>query len=87
MLLEEILSKSNMQSAYTQVTGNKGAAGIDGVDVTHFAEQLKTEWCDIKQKLETGLYQPQAVKRVKIPKPNGGERNLGIPTYMDRLIQ
>jgi group II intron reverse transcriptase/maturase len=87
MLLEEILSKSNMQSAYTQVTGNKGAAGIDGVVVSQFANQLRTEWPDVKLKLETGDYQPQAVKRVKIPKSNGGERNLGIPTYMDRLIQ
>jgi RNA-directed DNA polymerase len=87
MLLEEILSKSNMQSAYTQVTGNKGAAGIDGVGVSHFADLLKAEWSEVKLKLETGGYQPQAVKRVKIPKPNGGERNLGIPTYMDRLIQ
>jgi RNA-directed DNA polymerase len=84
---EEILSKSNMQLAYTQVTGDKGAAGIDGVGVAHFAEQLKTEWLKVKLNLETGVYQPQPAKRVKIPKPNGGERNLGIPTYMDRLIQ
>jgi group II intron reverse transcriptase/maturase len=87
MLLEEILSKSNMESAYAQVTGNKGAAGIDGVGVSQFAEQLKAEWAEVKLKLETGVYQPQSVKRVRIPKPAGGERNLGIPTYMDRLIQ
>ena len=87
MLLEEIISKSNMQAAYRQVTGNKGAAGVDGIGVAGFPGQLKAEWDAIRTKLETGTYQPQAVKRVIIPKPNGGERKLGIPTYMDRLIQ
>jgi group II intron reverse transcriptase/maturase len=87
MLLEEILSKTNMQSAYQRVTGNKGAAGVDGVEAAEFAGQLKAEWEAVKTKLEAGNYQPQAVKRVTIPKPNGGERKLGIPTYMDRLIQ
>jgi RNA-directed DNA polymerase len=87
MLLEEIISKSNMQAAYRQVTGNKGAAGVDGVGATGFPGQLKAEWETVRSALETGTYQPQAVKRVTIPKPNGGERKLGIPTYMDRLIQ
>lgn len=87
MLLEEIISKSNMQAAYRQVTGNKGAAGVDGIGVTGFPGQLKAEWETVRTMLETGTYQPQAVKRVSIPKPNGGERKLGIPTYMDRLIQ
>jgi group II intron reverse transcriptase/maturase len=87
MLLEEIISKSNMQQAYQRVTGNKGAAGVDGVGAANFAGQLKAEWEEVKTKLESGLYEPQAVKRVLIPKPTGGERKLGIPTYMDRLIQ
>ena len=87
MLLEEIISKSNMQAAYRQATGNKGAAGADGIGATGFPVQLKAEWEAVRTKLETGTYQPQAVKRVTIPKPNGGERKLGIPTYMDRLIQ
>lgn len=87
MLLEEIISKSNLRSAYEQVTGNKGAAGVDGVGVRGFNEQLNKEWPLIKTQLEKGEYRPQAVKRVKIPKPNGGVRLLGIPTYMDRLIQ
>lgn len=87
MLLEEIISKSNMQVACRQVTGNKGAAGVDGIGVTGFPGQLKAEWEGVRAKLETGTYEPQAVKRVIIPKPNGGERKLGIPTYMDRLIQ
>jgi RNA-directed DNA polymerase len=87
MLLEEILSKTNMQLAYKRVTGNNGAAGVDGIAAADFAGQLKAEWEAVKTKLEAGIYQPQAVKRVTIPKPNGGERKLGIPTYMDRLIQ
>ncbi|MEO6850914.1 MAG: group II intron reverse transcriptase/maturase [Mucilaginibacter sp.] len=87
MLFEEIISKPNMQLAYKRVTGNKGAAGVDGIGAADFAGQLKAEWGEVKAKLETGQYQPQAVKRVSIPKPNGGERKLGIPTYMDRLIQ
>jgi group II intron reverse transcriptase/maturase len=87
MLLEEILSRPNMLAAYDRVTGNKGAAGIDGVEAKDFKLQLEGEWGQIKFQLENGSYQPQAVKRVTIPKPNGGERHLGIPTYMDRLIQ
>jgi RNA-directed DNA polymerase len=87
MLLERIISKSNMQSAYKQVVGNKGAGGVDGIEAAGFPGQLKAEWEWVRTKLETGMYQPQAVKRVIIPKPNGCERKLGIPTYMDRLIQ
>lgn len=87
MLLEQILSKSNMRAAYRQVVGNNGAGGVDGVKAEGFAEQLKTEWETIRTSLESGTYQPQAIRRVMIPKANGGERKLGIPTYMDRLIQ
>lgn len=86
-MLEEILSRSNMLSAYDRVVGNKGAAGIDGVEAVHFQSQLQRDWAQIKTQLENGSYQPNAVKRVTIAKPNGGERHLGIPTYMDRLIQ
>jgi RNA-directed DNA polymerase len=87
MLLEQIISKSNMRAAYARVVSNKGAGGVDGVEVESFAGQLKAEWATILTSLETGAYQPKAVRRVRIPKPNGGERKLGIPTYMDRLIQ
>jgi RNA-directed DNA polymerase len=87
MLLEEIISKSNMQSAYKQVMGNKGAAGADGIGAASFPGQLKAEWELVRANLTAGTYQPQAVKRVSLPKSNGGERELGIPTYMDRLIQ
>ena len=86
-LLEEIISRENMQSAFKRVIENKGAGGIDGVEGKDFSAQLKSEWSRIKGQLETGAYQPQAVRRVEIPKPNGGVRQLGIPTYMDRLIQ
>jgi RNA-directed DNA polymerase len=87
MLLEEIISKSNMRAAYARVVSNRGAGGVDGVEAESFAGQLKAEWETIRTGLESGAYQPKAVRRVKIPKPNGGERKLGIPTYMDRLIQ
>jgi RNA-directed DNA polymerase len=87
MLLEEILSKSNMEAAYARVTGNKGSAGVDGVGSESFRDQLKRDWPAVKSQLENGAYRPNAVKRVTIPKPGGGERHLGVPTYLDRLIQ
>jgi retron-type reverse transcriptase len=83
MLLEEILSKPNMKAAYERVVGNKGAAGIDGVEAADFLTQLQQNWSLVKSQIENGSYQPAAVKRVTIPKPNGGERHLGIPTYTD----
>jgi group II intron reverse transcriptase/maturase len=86
-MLEEILSKPNMQAAYERVVGNKGAAGVDGIGAVDFLLQLQHDWPLVKERLENGSYKPGAVKRVAIPKPNGGERHLGIPTYMDRLIQ
>jgi group II intron reverse transcriptase/maturase len=87
MLLEEILNKANLTAAFKQVSRNKGAGGIDGIEVEHFQTQLNSEWMSIKAQLESGSYQPKAVRRVEIPKPNGGKRQLGIPTYMDRMIQ
>lgn len=87
MLLKEVLSKANLHAAYDRVVGNGGAAGIDGVDSATFQSQLQREWPAVKLCIESGKYQPSAVKRVTIPKPNGGERHLGIPTYMDRFIQ
>lgn len=87
MLLEEIISKSNLHLAYERVVGNKGAAGVDGIGMVDFASEVKAKWPLIKSQLEKGEYRPMAVKRVKIPKANGGIRLLGIPTYMDRMIQ
>ena len=87
MLLEEIISKGNMHQAYERVVANKGAAGVDGIGFLDFAIEVKAKWPLIKSQLEKGEYHPKAVKRVKIPKANGGIRLLGIPTYMDRMIQ
>ena len=87
MLLEEIISKSNMHHAFERVVANKGAAGVDGVGFLDFTDEVRAKWPMIKSQLEKVEYRPMAVKRVKIPKANGGVRLLGIPTYMDRMIQ
>lgn len=87
MLLEEILSKSNMHHAFERVVANKGAAGVDGIGFLDFTDEVREKWTFTKSQLEKGEYRPMAVKRVKIPKANGGVRLLGIPTYMDRMIQ
>ena len=66
---------------------NKGVAGVDGLDIDQTAAQLRTEWPAIREQLLSGTYRPSPVRRVAIPKPEGGERELGIPTVTDRLIQ
>lgn len=86
-LIEEIVSKENMELAYRKVVGNKGSAGIDGMEVSQLRPYLQTHWQRIKEELEGGIYCPQPVKKVTIPKPGGGQRMLGIPTVTDRLIQ
>ncbi len=86
-LLEAALARENMQQAWKRVRANKGAAGIDGLDIDQTAERLRVEWPDIRERLLSGTYRPQPVRRVTIPKPDGGERELGIPTVTDRLIQ
>lgn len=86
-LMEWLVSKENMTLAYKRVVSNKGASGVDGITTKNLKSHLKESWEIIKQQLLEGTYQPQPVKRVKIPKANGGERNLGIPTVVDRLIQ
>lgn len=86
-LMETIVSAENMYKALNRVEGNKGAPGIDGVTVKQLREQISSEWTEIKPKLLEGRYKPKPVRRVEIPKPNGGVRQLGIPTVMDRLIQ
>lgn len=77
----------NLQRAWKRVKANKGAAGVDGLDIDQTAEHLLTEWAGIRQHLLSGAYRPSPVRRVVIPKPDGGERELGIPTVTDRLIQ
>lgn len=86
-LMEQVLERNNLIQALKQVTRNKGAAGIDGMQIDELPAYLKDNWLIIKEQIEAGCYQPQAVQRVEIPKPNGGKRKLGIPTVIDRLIQ
>jgi RNA-directed DNA polymerase len=86
-LMEQVVDRANLQRAYQRVKRNKGAPGIDGLTVTELGDLVRQHWPTIKAKLLDGTYQPQPVRRVTIPKPNGGERELGIPTVLDRLIQ
>ncbi len=86
-LLSAILERSNMQKAYDRVLKNKGAPGVDGMTTEELKAYLKSNWPKHKSMLLTGCYQPKPVRKVSIPKPNGGIRELGIPTVLDRLIQ
>ncbi|HEX7647433.1 MAG TPA: group II intron reverse transcriptase/maturase [Noviherbaspirillum sp.] len=86
-LLAQALARQNMQRAWKRVKANKGAAGVDGLDITQTGAHLKHAWPSIRQQLTAGTYRPQPVRRVGIPKPDGSERELGIPTVTDRLIQ
>ena len=86
-LLEAALERSNMMRAYQRVVENKGAPGVDGLTVSELKPWLQAHWAKIKQALLAGEYLPAAVRKVEIPKPQGGVRILGIPTVLDRLIQ
>ena len=86
-LLEEILSRDNMNKAYKKVYQNKGTAGIDGITVEEISDYIKENGERILNQIRKRKYQPQPVRRVQIPKENGKKRNLGIPTVMDRIIQ
>lgn len=86
-LWERIFRRSNLFTALERVQVNGGAAGVDGMTVEALPEHLKAQWPSIREKLETGTYQPSPVRRVEIPKPSGGVRLIGIPTVQDRLIQ
>jgi RNA-directed DNA polymerase len=86
-LLHAALTRENLQQALKRVRANKGAAGVDGLDIDQTAAHLTTAWPGIREQLLSGTYRPSAVRRVMIPKPEGGERELGIPTVQDRLIQ
>jgi RNA-directed DNA polymerase len=84
---ERIFSRGNMLKALGRVEANKGAPGVDGMTVKELPDHLKAHWLTIRAKLDAREYEPSPVKRVMIPKPDGGERQLGIPTVQDRLIQ
>ena len=86
-LLEVALTRQNLQTAWKRVKANKGAPGVDGLDIGQTAELLRTRWPDIRQALLAGCYRPSPVRKVMIPKPDGSQRELGIPTVLDRLIQ
>jgi len=86
-LMEVVCERDNLKLAYQRVMENKGAAGVDGIGAAEFKDHLKQHWPTIKVRLLAGTYNPQPVRRVDIPKPQGGIRTLGIPTLTDRLIQ
>jgi len=86
-LLEAALTRQNLQTAWKRVKANKGAAGVDGLDIEQTARVIRQSWSEIRAALLTGRYRPSPVRKVLIPKPDGGQRELGIPTVMDRLIQ
>ncbi len=85
-MLEEILDIRNVQKAFKQVTANKGAGGIDGMQTDELRDYLKANWQLLKASILEGNYRPEAVRKVEIPKPGGGKRMLGIPTVKDRLL-
>jgi RNA-directed DNA polymerase len=86
-LFEQVLSSENLNAAWKRVRANKGAAGVDGVEVEDFPSFYRKHWEMIQRKLKDGTYRPSPVRRVFIPKPDGSQRALGIPTVLDRLIQ
>ena len=86
-LLGAALTRENLRRAWKRVKANKGAAGADGLEIDQTARHLVTAWPAIREQLLRGTYRPSPVRRVTIPKPDGGERELGIPTVTDRLIQ
>ena len=86
-LMEAVVERGNLMLAYQRVVENKGAAGVDELTVSELKDHLKRHWPTIRARLLAGEYQPAAVRRVDIPKPQGGVSTLGIPTVVDRLIQ
>src|SRR6201997_773491 len=86
-IMEEVCERANLKEALRQVRANKGSAGVDRITVDQLGDYLKQHWPLIREQLLRGTYQPQPVRRVEIPKPDGGVRKLGIPTVLDRFIQ
>ena len=86
-LMEEVCAHDNCVQAFKRVKSNKGSPGIDGMTVDELPAYLKEHWPAIREQLLSGTYKPQPVRRVEIPKPDGGVRQLGIPTVLDRMIQ
>src|SRR5438876_4113209 len=86
-MMEEVCERENLKEALRQVKGNKGSAGVDGITVGQLTDYLKQHWPVIREQLLNGTYEPKPVRRVEIPKPDGGVRKLGIPTVLDRFVQ
>jgi len=86
-MMEEVCEGENLKAALQQVKANKGSAGVDGMTVDGISDYLKQHWPAIREQLLNGTYEPKPVRRVEIPKPDGGVRKLGIPTVLDRFIQ
>jgi group II intron reverse transcriptase/maturase len=86
-LLEDILKAENLNASYKRVKANRGSHGVDGMGVDALLPYLKLHGAELRQSLLDGTYRPQPVRRVEIPKPDGGVRLLGIPTVVDRMIQ
>src|SRR3974377_2598583 len=86
-LMEEVCERENCKQALVRVKANKGSPGVDGMTVHDLPGYLQHHWPVLREQLLSGTYKPQPVKRVEIPKPNGGVRKLGIPTVLDRFIQ
>jgi RNA-directed DNA polymerase len=86
-LMEEVCDRENLQSAWKRVRRNQGSPGVDGMTIDDAKGYLREHWPSIRSRLLDGTYQPQPVKRVEIPKPDGGIRKLGVPCVVDRLIQ
>ena len=86
-LMERVVERSNLLAALRRVRSNGGSPGVDGMTVEALPDYLRRRWPKIREQLLVGTYRPQPVRRVKIPKPGGGVRKLGIPTVLDRFIQ
>ena len=86
-VMEEVCERGNCKQALARVKANKGSAGVDGMTAEQLPEHLKEHWPAIRKQLLSGTYRPQPVRRVEIPKPDGGVRKLGIPTVLDRFVQ
>src|SRR5229473_3835082 len=86
-LMEEVGARGNLVRAWKRVRSNKGGPGVDGMTIEDAKAYLREHWPSIRSQLLSGTYQPQPVKRVPLPKPDGGVRNLGIPTALDRYLQ
>jgi len=86
-LMEEVCDRENLERAWKRVRQNKGSPGVDGMTIENARDYLREHWPSIRSQLLEGTYQPKPVKRVEIPKPDGGVRKLGVPCVVDRLIQ